>query len=197
MALRRPLGPDEMLAVTYVSATGDTIGTYNPERVYNAGRRPRLELLKASNANHRPGLPTWDQEMHQVYRVSSSPDVDPSSVGLSISLGELSAGRTFTRDLAGRDVTFLRLLGLDEESPVDVLDPGGLYRATDEFLQERPVIPGVFIVFPTLRPFQSPRLYRCSASPRRKRRRFSGPMGIRRSTRPKIPSFGRAAVSTA
>ena len=156
VALRRPLGPDEMLAVTYVSATGDTIGTYNPERVYNAGGRPRLELLKASNANHRPGLPTWDQEMHQVYRVSSSPDVDPSSVGLSISLGELSAGRTFTRDLAGRDVTFLRLLGLDEESPVDVLDPGGLYRATDEFLQERPVIPGVFIVFPTLRPFQSP-----------------------------------------
>ena len=156
VALRRPLGPDEMLAVTYVSVTGDTIGTYNPERVYNAGGRPTLELLKASRANHRPGLPTWDQEMHQVYRVSSSPDVDPSSVGLSISLGELSAGRTFARDLAGRDVTFLRLFGLDEESPVDILDPAGVYRATEEFLQERPVVPGVFIIFPTLRPFQSP-----------------------------------------
>ena len=156
VALRRPLGPDEMLAVTYVSATGDTIGTYNPERVYNAGGRPKLKLLKASRANHRPGLPTWDQEMHQVYRVSSSPDVDPASVGLSISLGELSAGRTFARDPAGRDVTFLRLFGLDEESPVDVLDPAGLYTSTDEFLQEQPVVPGVFIVFPTLRPFQSP-----------------------------------------
>ena len=156
VALRRPLGRDEMLAVTYVSATGDTIGTYNPERVYNAGGRPTLKLLKASRANHRPGLPTWDQEMHQVYRVSSSPDVDPSSVGLSISLGELSAGRTFTRDLAGRDVTFLRLFGLDEESPVEVLDPAALYQETDEFLQERPVVPGVFIVFPTLRPFQAP-----------------------------------------
>ena len=156
VALRRPLGRDEMLAVTYVSAAGDSIGTYNPERVYNAGGRPRLRLLKASSANHRPGRPTWDQEMHQVYRVSSSPDVDPNSVGLSISLGELSAGRTFTRDLGGRDVTFLRLLGLDEESPVDVLDPAGLYRSTDEFLQEQPVVPGVFIVFPTLRPFQSP-----------------------------------------
>ena len=156
VALSRPLGPDEMLAVTYVSATGDTIGTYNPEQVYNAGGRPRLELLKASSANHRPGRPTWDREMHQVYRVSSSPDVDPGSVELSISLGEASAGRTFTRDLAGRDVTFLRLFGLDEESPVDVLDPSGLYRATDEFLQEQPIVPGVFVVFPTLRPFESP-----------------------------------------
>ena len=156
VALRRPLGRDEMLAVTYVSASGDTIGTYNPERVYNAGGRPSLKLLQASRANHRPGLPTWDQEMHQVYRVSSSTDVDPSSVGLSISLGELSAGRTFTRDLAGRDVTFLRLFGLDEEAPVDVLDPAGLHRWADEFLLEQPVVPGVFIFFPTLRPFQDP-----------------------------------------
>ena len=156
VALRRPLGRDEMLAVTYISAAGDTIGTYHPEQVYNNGGRPSLQLLRASAANHRPGLPTWDQEMHQVYRVSSSPDVEPSSVGLSISLGELSAGRTFTRDLAGRDLTFLRLFGLDEEAPVDVLDPAGLHRWTDEFLQEQPVVPGVFIVFPTLRPFQSP-----------------------------------------
>ena len=156
VALRRPLGRDEMLAVTYVSVTGDTIGTYNPEQVYNAGGRPSLKLLQASRANHRPGLPTWDQEMHHVYRVSSSPDVEPSSVGLSISLGELSAGRTFARDLAGRDVTFLRLFGLDEESPVDVLDPGGLYQWTAEFIQEQPVVRGVFIFFPTLRPFQTP-----------------------------------------
>ena len=156
VALRRPLGRDEMLAVTYVSAAGDTIGTYNPEQIYNNGGRPSLKLLRASRPNHRPGLPTWEQEMHQVYRVSSSPDVEPSSVGLSISLGELSAGRTFTRDLAGRDLTFLRLFGLDEEAPVDVLDPAGLHRWTDEFLQEQPVVPGVFIFFPTLRPFQTP-----------------------------------------
>ena len=63
VALGRPLGRDEMLAVTYVSASGDTIGTYNPERVYNAGGRPSLKLLQASRANHRPGLPTWDQEI--------------------------------------------------------------------------------------------------------------------------------------
>ena len=65
-----------MLAVTYVTASGDTIGTYNPERIYNEGGRPQLELLKASRANHRPGRPTWDREMHQVYRVSSSADAN-------------------------------------------------------------------------------------------------------------------------
>ena len=156
LALRQPLRQDEMLAVTYVTATGDTIGTYNPERVYNEGGRPRLKLLKASRANHRPGRPTWDLEMHQVYRVSSSPDVDPNSVQLTISLGELSAGRTFKRDLGGRDITFLRLFGLDEESPVDVLDAAGVYKPALELFQEQPVIPGVFIVFPTLRPFQTP-----------------------------------------
>ena len=156
LALRQPLRQDEMLAVTYVTATGDTIGTYNPERVYNQGGRPRLKLLKASRANHRPGRPTWDLEMHQVYRVSSSPDVDPKSVQLTISLGELSARRTFKRELGGRDITFLRLFGLDEESPVDVLDAGGVYKPALELFQEQPVIPGVFIVFPTLRPFQTP-----------------------------------------
>ena len=156
LALRQPLRRDEMLAVTYVTATGDTIGTYNPESVYNQGGRPRLKLLKASRANHRPGRPTWDLEMHQVYRVSSSPDVDPNSVQLTISLGELSAGRTFKRELGGRDITFLRLFGLDEESPIDVLDEAGVYKPALELFQEQPVIPGVFIVFPTLRPFQTP-----------------------------------------
>ncbi len=156
LALRQPLRQDEMLAVTYVTAAGDTIGTYNPERVYNEGGRPRIKLLKASRANHRPGRPTWDLEMHQVYRVSSSPDVDPGSVRLTISLGELSAGRTFARDLGGRDVTFLRLFGLDEESPIDALDPAAVYKPASELFQEQPVVPGVFIVFPTLRPFQTP-----------------------------------------
>ncbi|MCH7562265.1 MAG: hypothetical protein IH968_00455 [Gemmatimonadetes bacterium] len=156
LALRRPLRRDEMLAITYITALGDTVGTYNPERVYNAGGRPTLQLLKASNANHRPGRPTWDQEMHQVYRVSSSPDVDPASVELTISLGELSAGQTFKRDLAGEDITLLRLFGLDEESPVDVVDQAGIYKPAQEFFQDQPPVPGVFIVFPTLRPFQTP-----------------------------------------
>jgi hypothetical protein len=156
VVLRSPLRRDEMLAVTYVTALGDTVGDYNPERLHNAGSLPRLKLLKASGANHQPGRATWDQEMHQVYRVSGSPDVEHSSVELTISLGELSAGRTFKRGPTGEDVTFMRLFGLDEEAPVDALDPSFVYSPGAEFFQEQPPVQGTFVVFPTLHPFADP-----------------------------------------
>jgi cell surface protein SprA len=94
--------------------------------------------------------------MHQVYRVSGSPDVEPSSVELSISLGELSAGRTFKRRPSGEDITFLRLFGLDEEAPVDRLDPSFLYSGEEDVFQDQPPVQGTFVVFPTLRPFAEP-----------------------------------------
>ena len=37
-----PLSREEMLAVTYITAVGDTIGDYNPELTYNQGGRPEL-----------------------------------------------------------------------------------------------------------------------------------------------------------
>jgi hypothetical protein len=156
VALRQPLSREEMLAVTYVAALGDTIGDYNPEVIYNQGGRPELRLLKASGANHQPGRPTWDLEMHHVYRVSGSPDVEPGSVDLSVSLGELSAGRTFQRSPTGADLTFLRLFGLDEEAPADVLDASFIYSPGQEFFQEEAPVQGTFIFFPTLRPFAEP-----------------------------------------
>ncbi|HSG06833.1 MAG TPA: hypothetical protein VLA36_00650, partial [Longimicrobiales bacterium] len=58
IALRTPLRREEMLAVTFITAVGDTVGDYNPERIHNAGGRPTLQLLKASGANHQPGRPT-------------------------------------------------------------------------------------------------------------------------------------------
>ncbi len=156
VGLRRPLGRDEMLAVTYVTAAGDTVGQYNPERIYNAGGRPRLRLLKAAGASHQPGRPTWDLEMHNVYRVSGSDDVEPGSVQLTISLGERSAGRTFKRGPRGSDITFLRLFGLDEQSPVDELDRTSLYTPAQESLLDRPPVSGTFLFFPTLEPFREP-----------------------------------------
>ncbi len=156
VALRRPLRREEMLAATYVTATGDTVGDYNPERIHNTGARPRLRLLKASGPKHQPGTPTWETEMHQVYRISGSDDVDASSVALSLSLGELSAGRTFKRRNTGEEITLLKLLGLDEESPIDQVDPTFIYRPAQEFFQERPPVSGTFVVFPTLKPFAAP-----------------------------------------
>lgn len=156
LALRQPLRREEMLALTYITATGDTVGDYNPERIHNLGGRPQLRLLKASGANHQPGRPTWDLEMHQVYRVSGSRDVEPGSVELTVSLGELSGGRTFKRRPSGADITFLRLLGLDEEAPTDALDLSFVYTPGEEFFQDQPPVQGTFIVFPTLRPFLEP-----------------------------------------
>jgi hypothetical protein len=156
VALRRPLRNEEMLAVTFVTAAGDTIGDYNPERIHNQGGRPRLRLLKASGPKHQPGTPTWELEMHQVYRISSSDDVEAGSVALTLSLGELSAGRTFKRRPTGEEVTLLKLLGLDEESPIDQLDPTFVLRPAHDFFQEPPPVNGTFIVFPTLRPFAEP-----------------------------------------
>lgn len=156
VALRSPLRDDELLAVTYVTAAGDTIGTYNPEGVYNAGGRPTLRLLKASAGQHQPGRATWLNEMHQVYRVSASNDVDPASVDLSISLGEASAGRTFTRRPNGDDLTFLKLFGLDEESPQEVIDGSHVYRPALESFDDQPPVTGTFVVFPTLEPFADP-----------------------------------------
>ena len=156
IALRSPLLRDQMLAVTYVTATGDTVGTYNPEQIYRGGGRARLRLLKASAAQHQPGRPTWRTEMHQVYRVSSSGEVDPATVGLTISLGEESAGRTFARRPNGDDVTYLRLFGLDEESPKDRLDESQIYRPSLDSFEDQPPVSGTFIVFPTLEPFAIP-----------------------------------------
>lgn len=156
VALRSPLRQDEMLAVTYITAAGDTVGDYNPERLHNQGVRPRLELLKASGPNHQPGRPTWDREMHQVYRVSGSNDVELTSVELSISLGELSAGRTFKRAPDGTEVTLLKLFGVDEEAPFDRVDRAVLYRPADESLEDPAPVSGTFLFFPTLRPFQAP-----------------------------------------
>jgi hypothetical protein len=151
-----------MLATTFITAVGDTVGDYDPERIYNAGGRPTLRLLKASGANHRPGRPTWDLEMHQIYRVSGSPDVEQASVGLTVSLGELSQGRTFKRRASGESLTYLRLFGVDEEAPLDRIDPAFVYRpggdsffGGDIFADAGPV-QGTFVVFPTLRPFAEP-----------------------------------------
>ena len=156
IALRTPLRREEMLAVTYITAAGDTVGDYNPERLHNRGLRPKLRLLKASGANHQPGRPTWDLEMHQVYRVSGSRDVEQGSVRLNLSLGELSAGRTFKRAPSGDDLTFLRLLGVDEESPLDELDPSFVYAPGSDFFGDQPPVQGTFVFFPTLRPFAEP-----------------------------------------
>jgi len=155
--LRRPLGREEALAVSFRTESGDTIGTLGAEQTPAGAPAPVLRLLRSPVASHQPGRPTWDFEMHQIYRMDSSGGVDLASVDLRISLGDIVGGNTF-RTNAGRQITFLRLFGLDEDAPVDridaaqVLQPEQLFGATTQSGR----ITGTYIVFPTLEPFRAP-----------------------------------------
>src|SRR5690606_24976308 len=77
---------------------------------------------------------------------------------LTISLGELSGGITY-RDHAGQQVTFLKLLGMDEDAPAEQVDAVRIYQpGRDVFggISQEGQIGGTYIVFPTLRPFAEP-----------------------------------------
>ncbi len=158
--LRSPLRPDEQLAISYITETGDTVGTFDAERA-PAGSVPTLRLLRGAVSTHQPGSPTWDYELHQVYRLDSSDNVELSSLELRISLGEISGGRTFTNATAGAPLTYLRLLGLDEDAPADQLDQAQIYQlGRDAFGSGTPStrsgVTGTFVIFPTLEPFARP-----------------------------------------
>ncbi|MEX1256598.1 MAG: hypothetical protein WEG36_03160 [Gemmatimonadota bacterium] len=155
LGLRVPLRPGDALAVAYIAENGTTIGDYNPEILHNQGEIPTLRLLRATVPHHQPGRPTWDFEMKQVYRVSGSGEVDPFSLELSISLGETSAGQTFGLMADGRPISFLRLFGLDEQSPAERVDRAAIFRPAEEEVAGAG-LQGTFLFFPTLRPFLDP-----------------------------------------
>ncbi|MGH7444564.1 MAG: cell surface protein SprA, partial [Longimicrobiales bacterium] len=157
--LRTPLRSDEVLAVAYLTETGDTVGDLNAEQT-PAGTTPVLYMLRAPESEHQPGRPTWRYEMHNIYRMDSSSGVDLSSIDLSISLGELSGGRTFVT-VDGRQITYLELFGLDEDSPVDRIDQAQVYQPARETgggigAGQSVVFAGTYIVFPTYEPFFQP-----------------------------------------
>ncbi|MEN8374184.1 MAG: cell surface protein SprA [Gemmatimonadota bacterium] len=155
IVLRSRLTAAEALAIAYVTETGDTIGTLNAETVSAQGTTPELLLLRGPEDIHQPGRPTWRQEMHNVYRVDSSNEVERGSVALTISLGEESAGATFITTNDGTRATYLRFFGLDEDNPVDEVDEAQLFRPQELFGQDAKVS-GVFVMFPTLEPFARP-----------------------------------------
>jgi Motility related/secretion protein len=157
IALRTPLRPGEALGVAYVSQNGQVVGDYNPEVVQNKGGTPTLHLIRATAAQHQPDRPTWDQEMKQVYRVSGSDDVDEYSLDVTISLGEESGGRVFREVPGGEPLSFLRLFGLDSQSPGERVDRAAIFQGEEELGDDPgPGIQGTFLVFPTLRPFLEP-----------------------------------------
>ena len=159
--LRAPLRTDEALAVSYITENGDTIGTVNAETA-PPGTTPALRLLRGPAAIHQPNFPTWKYEMHNVYRVHSASTVEASSLQLAVSLGQVTSGRTFVNTTAGQ-LPYIKLFGLDEDAPADVLDLAQIYQPSADFggssggdASGQPKIGGTFVVLPTLRPFFEP-----------------------------------------
>ena len=155
IALRAPLRDDEALAVAYVTESGTEVGDPSPES-RPPGETPELRLVRGPVTIHQPGQPTWPWEMHQVYRLDSSAEVDPGTLDLVISLGHVAGGATF-KEYAGGRIPLLRLFGLDDDAPEDRIDGVHVFRpgATVEAIGPAP-LRGTFIVFPTLEPFGAP-----------------------------------------
>ncbi|MFW6084543.1 MAG: cell surface protein SprA, partial [Gemmatimonadota bacterium] len=158
IVLQSRIQEGEALAATYITATGDTVGDFDAEEIFReivntgSGDLPVLELLR-DPATHRPGGVTWEREMHQVYRVSSSPDVEEGSIELTISQGPVESG-PIVRELDGEDYTFLQIFGLDEQPTDDRLDPGRIWRPANSGGEG--VVTGSYVLFPTVEPFKQP-----------------------------------------
>ncbi|MFW5947066.1 MAG: hypothetical protein ACOCUW_01125, partial [Gemmatimonadota bacterium] len=155
IALRAPLRNDEALAVAYETETGAVVGDLDAEAT-PPGETPELRLVRGPVAIHQPGQPTWPWEMHQVYRLDSSAEVETSTLELVISLGHEAGGATFQEYEGGR-LSLLRLFGLDDDAPADRVDVAHVFRPGAEAdAQEPSALRGTFIVFPTLEPFGRP-----------------------------------------
>ncbi|MFQ5889146.1 MAG: cell surface protein SprA [Gemmatimonadota bacterium] len=161
---------DEALAAAYISVTGGSIGDFDAEEKFRQlsntgqGELPRLVLLNDPET-HRPGGLTWEREMHHIYRISGSEDVEPGSVQLTISQGAIESG-PIIRSFEGIDFTFLEIFGLDDQPRDDRLDEGRIWRPRNAGdFSGNTVIAGSYLVFPALEPFQDPPVLRASRVP--------------------------------
>ena len=142
VALANRLDLDAYLAVSYVTAAHDTIGTFPAAAA--AGRVDTLRLI------HEPrrgaDVPTFRYEMRNVYRVGGSSDVVRDGVRLRILVAQSE------RPASGA-ATFLALLGLAQSSDQTSFDQfNRLFPRQRDPLGGAP-LRDLFIVFPRLRPF--------------------------------------------
>ncbi len=139
LALASRVSTEDFLAVSYVTASGDTVGTFPAV----GGGADTLELIYEPRRG--PEVPTFAYEMRNVYRLGGS-DIARSSVRLSILLNQSE------RPLGGGD-TYLAALGLALSA-----DPATLDEYNRVFPRERDPNGGapvrdLFVVLPHLEPF--------------------------------------------
>jgi len=139
-ALTNRLGNDEYLAVSYITALGDTVGTFPSE---SGAGVDTLELVWEPRRG--PEVPTYFYEMRNVYRVGGR-DVTRTSIDLQLLINDSD------EPLDGRG-TYLTRLGIAQAG-----DPNRVDEFNRVFPRERDPGEGqplrdLFLVFPHLQPF--------------------------------------------
>ncbi len=141
-ALALRLDQDDFLAVSYITARGDTVGTF--PATSRAGHTDTLELIYAPRSG--PDVPTFYYELRNVYRVGSADDVTRTSVGVQLQVGGSQRPATAAP-------TFLSLLGLALETDATTFDQyNRLFPRSRDPAGGAP-LHELFVVFPTLTPF--------------------------------------------
>jgi hypothetical protein len=138
-ALATRVGDQDFLAVSFITATGDTVGTYPSLN----GTLDTLQLIYEPRRG--PEAATYAYEMRNVYRLGSG-DLDRASLALSLVVNESEQ----PLDGRGTYLSRLRVALASDESKLDEFnrvfprarDPNGGAPIRD-----------LFLVFPHLRPF--------------------------------------------
>jgi hypothetical protein len=138
-ALANRAGGEDFLAVSYITASGDTVGTFPA----TAGATDTLLLIYEPRRG--PEVPTFFHEMRQIYRLGGS-DIERSSIEVSVLLDR-------SERPVGKEGTYLSLLGLARST-----DPSAVDEYSRIFPRERDPNGGaplrdLFLVFPHLLPF--------------------------------------------
>ena len=141
-ALTGRLDIGDYLAVSYVTATGDSVGTLPTQD--NPLAADSLELIVEPKVG--PQLPTFRYEMRQIYRVAGL-DLDRSSLNVELSLNRSQQPQS------GGSSTYLAALGLATPSDPGVLDVDNrVFPRTRDPLAALSIKES-YIVFPNLTPF--------------------------------------------
>jgi len=139
IALASQLGTDDFLAVSYVTAAGDTVGTFPFEN----GVLDTLELIHEPRRG--PEVPTFNYGMRNVYRLAGD-RVNRATLGLTLRVGA-------SETPLGAQGTYLSRLGLALPTDESTLDEFNRVFPRDRDPGGGEPVRGLFVVFPHLTPF--------------------------------------------
>ncbi len=140
------LDRNDYLAVSYITAAGDTVGTY--PLVANQAVSDTLELIV--EARQTPDKPTFRYEMRQIYRVAGA-DLDRNSLDVDLTVNQ-------TKTPVSGQGTYLSLLGLAIPTDDNIFDVQNRLFPRIQDPGAEQVVRESYIVFPSLQPFASPQL---------------------------------------